>query len=201
MNKNGWMGPYAHLLPYTMESHKDKSDSELLSLSINHPSAFGIIVERYQKEFLRKITYILKDREEAEDIVQDAFVKIYMNASKFQVQEGATFKSWAYRILLNTCYTFCKKKNRDKQFLEYVEMDGDLVFSENDFDKKLDLDHILSIVSKIPVALGRMLTLTLLEGKSYEDIAEIEKLSPGAVRTRMHRAKSEFEKASKLYAK
>jgi RNA polymerase sigma-70 factor, ECF subfamily len=184
-----------------MESHSHKSDSELLALSVNHPSAFGIIVERYQKEFLRKITYILKSREEAEDVVQDAFVKIYMNASKFQVQEGATFKSWAYRILLNTCYTFCQKKNRDKQFLEYVENDADLVFMENDFEKKVELDQIMSALSKIPVAFARLITLTLIEGKTYEDIGHIEHMTPGAVRTRMHRAKLELQKVLQHYAK
>ncbi|MBX4197934.1 RNA polymerase sigma factor [Candidatus Parcubacteria bacterium] len=184
-----------------METHKEKSDSELLALSVNHPSAFGILVDRYQKEFLRKVTFILKNKEEAEDIVQDAFVKIYTHASKFKVQEGATFKSWGYKILLNTCYTYCKKKKREQQFREYIEIDADLVFSENEFEKKFDLDQTLSIISKIPVALARMLTLTLLEGKTYEDIAEIENLTPGAVRTRMHRAKREFEKIQQEYAK
>jgi RNA polymerase sigma-70 factor, ECF subfamily len=200
MDKQAWMGPYAHLC-HSMELHSQKSDSELLALSVNHPSAFGILVDRYQKEFLRKITFILKSREEAEDVVQDAFVKIYMNASKFQVQEGATFKSWAYRILLNTCYTYCAKRKRDKQFLEYVEHDADLVFAENEFEKKFDLDQIMSVISKLPVALARMLTLTLLEGKTYEDIALVEKMTPGAVRTRIHRAKREFEKIVNQYAK
>ncbi len=183
------------------EIKKERSDNELLQLSINHPSAFAILVDRYQKDFLRKITYILKNTEEAEDIVQDSFVKIYVNASKFKVQEGATFKSWAYRILLNTCFTYCKKKKREKQFLEYVADDADLVFMGDEQEKKLDLDYVLSIISKIPVTLARVMKLNVVEGKTYEDIAEIEGISVGAVRTRMHRAKSEYQKAQNIYAK
>lgn len=183
------------------ETFKDQSDNEILSLSVHIPSLFTILVDRYQKEFLRKITSILKNREEAEDIVQDAFVKIYMNASKFKVQEGATFKSWAYKILLNTCFTYCKKKKREKLFLEYVDFDSDVAFSHTDFEKRFELEQIVSVISKIPAALGRILTLTILEGKTYDDIAKIERISLGAVRTRIHRAKLEFKKAARFYAK
>jgi RNA polymerase sigma-70 factor (ECF subfamily) len=184
-----------------MQNYNEKSDSELLALSIDHPSAFALLVDRYQKEFLRKITYILKNKEEAEDIVQDSFVKIYLNAHRFKVQDVGTFKSWAYRILLNTCYTYCKKKKREKLFVQYVEDDAELVHVSDEAEKKLNLDYVLSIISKIPVALGRIMKLNLIEGKTYEDIAEVEGISVGAVRTRMHRAKLEFKNAENIYAK
>src|ERR1051326_7019238 len=45
---------------------------------------------------------IIRDREESQDIVQEAFTKIYLNAKKFKKQEGAQFSSWGYRILINT---------------------------------------------------------------------------------------------------
>ena len=84
-------------------------------------------------------------------------------------------------------------------FLEYVELDADLSFSKDDFEDKVTLDHILSVISKIPVSLGRMLKLALIEGKDYEGIAQAENISVGAVRTRMHRAKIEYHKAEKIY--
>ncbi|MES2437233.1 MAG: RNA polymerase sigma factor [Patescibacteria group bacterium] len=178
-----------------------KTDAEWLALSIDHPSAFGVLVNRYQKEFLAKVTFMLKNKVEAEDIVQEAFVKIYINAKKFKVMEGASFKSWAYKILLNTCYTHCLKQKREKQFLNSMAgEDLDLFSAQDEFEKKMDLDRVLMVISKIPQALGRILTLNIVQGKSYEDIAVEEKVSEGAIRTRIHRAKNEFKKVSKLYA-
>jgi DNA-directed RNA polymerase specialized sigma24 family protein len=54
-------------------------------------------------------------QEEAEDIVQEAFTKIYINAAKFKKQEGAQFSSWGYRILINTALTTTPKKRRSGQ--------------------------------------------------------------------------------------
>ena len=79
-------------------------DVEILQESISQPTAFALIVDRYQSAFLKKAGYILRNDDEAEDAVQDTFVKIYANANKFVEREGASFSSWAYKILLNTCY-------------------------------------------------------------------------------------------------
>jgi len=88
-------------------------DEEVLKLSVKKPSAFEVIVDRYQAAFLRKLTPMFRGFEDdASDIVQEAFVKIYINAGRFKPQPGATFKSWAYKVLLNTAFTFLKKKRR-----------------------------------------------------------------------------------------
>src|SRR3989344_8637181 len=99
------------------EELKGKSDEELLHLSLSNPSVFSLLVERYQGAFLKKGKQILKSSEEAEDAVQEAFVKIYINAGAFQKKEGASFKSWGYRIFLNQCFTVYKKLKIEKDFL------------------------------------------------------------------------------------
>ncbi len=185
-----------------MSDLHDITDSDILALSAKHPSAFGVLIDRYHKEFLRKVTSILKNEEEAEDVVQDAFIKIYNNANRYKIQPGASFKSWAYKILLNTCYTACKKKNREKLFRDQAQSeDLDLLKSDNEFESIFDRDHILSVISKIPEALAQLLRSSLIQGKTYEDIAREEGISSAAVRTRMHRAKTAFKKALQLYAK
>jgi len=83
----------------------ERSDEELLALSIKKPEVFGILLDRYQNAFLRKSQSVVFSREEAEDIVQETFTKIYTNAHRFEVVPGASFKSWGYRILLNTSFT------------------------------------------------------------------------------------------------
>jgi RNA polymerase sigma-70 factor, ECF subfamily len=174
---------------------REMSDSEVLLLAQTTPAVFEILVERYQREFMRKAFRIVRDTEEAQDIVQDTFVKMYKFAHKFKHQEGATFKSWAYTILTNTCFTYCKKRKRREQFLTRADDDMLEMFSTGmgDFEKSLDLNQVKVAVSKIPVLLGRMVTLALA-GKSQEEIAALERVPIGTVRTRLHRAKKEIQR-------
>src|SRR3989338_6258284 len=89
-----------------------KSDEEILALSVSHPSLFVLLVRAYEEPFLRKAMSIVREREEAEDIVQEAFTKIYLNAKKFKVVEGAKFSSWGSRILINPALTHYAKRKR-----------------------------------------------------------------------------------------
>ncbi len=176
-----------------------RSDEEVLAVSVTNPDSFSVLVDRYQEAFLRKANYIIKnDPETARDVVQDTFVKIYLNAEKFKVQEGATFKSWGYKILINTCFTKYKKLKGEQVFLTDLDPEiQELVPSKydiNSFEQKLDTDHVLSLISKLPVILGRVLRLYSVEGKPQKEIAKIEGISLGAVRARIHRAKKEIKK-------
>ncbi|MDO8590955.1 MAG: RNA polymerase sigma factor, partial [bacterium] len=176
-----------------------RSDEEILALSVTNPDIFSVLVDRYQEAFLRKANYIIKnDPETASDIVQETFVKIYLNAGKFQVQEGASFKSWGYKILINTCFTKYKKLKGEQVFLSDLDPEiQELVPSKydiNSFEQKLDTDYVLSFISKLPVILGRVLRLYSVEGKPQKEIAKIEGISLGAVRARIHRAKKELKK-------
>src|SRR3989344_5685244 len=99
------------------------SDEELLKHSFDKPHLFEKLLNRYEEAFLRKAYYILGTKEAAEDAVQDAFVKIYKNARRFQPQPGAGFKSWGYRILVNTCFTAYKKHKREGVFLPDLDPD------------------------------------------------------------------------------
>ncbi|MEK7575100.1 MAG: RNA polymerase sigma factor [Patescibacteria group bacterium] len=176
-----------------------ESDEVVLAASVSNPDLFTVIVDRYQEAFLRKANYIIKnDPDTARDIVQDTFVKIYANAGKFQVQEGASFKSWGYKILINTCFTKYKKIKGEQVFLSDLDPEiQELVPSKADaalYEQKLDTDYVLSLISKLPVILGRVLKLYSVDGKSQKTIAKMEGISLGAVRARIHRAKKEIKK-------
>src|SRR3989344_1239857 len=91
------------------QAEEQHSDEELLAVSVAHPSLFALLVRKYEAAFLRKALSIVREQEEAEDIVQEAFTKIYLNAKKFAPQEGASFSSWGYQILIKTplLHTIC----------------------------------------------------------------------------------------------
>jgi len=95
-----------------VEPEANLQDEEVLARSLKHPSLFALLVRKYEAPFLRKAESIIRSRETAEDIVQETFTKIYLNASKFKKQEGASFSSWGYRILINTALTHYARAKR-----------------------------------------------------------------------------------------
>lgn len=179
------------------DESQERSDEEILALSIKHPGLFAILVRRYEDAFLRKAQSIIKDPQEAEDIVQEAFTKIYINAGKFKVMEGAQFSSWGYRILINTALThYAKKKKGWEREAQLDEEIWALIPDKNlrQFEKKELVDLVASVLTRMPAPMARALSSFFIDGKTQEEIATEENLSVGAVKTRVHRAKAEFRK-------
>lgn len=179
------------------EDLSEKSDEEILALSTKHPHLFEIILDRYQSALLRKAQSVLRNPEDAEDIVQEAFSKMYLYADKFVVQEGASFKSWAYKILLNTAFTKYQKTKRERGVRVTLDPEFYESFADKEsrqFEKQEVSDYVISMLSRIPDHLARSLRLHIIEGRSQEEVAEIEGITVGAVKTRVHRAKKAFRK-------
>lgn len=176
---------------------QSQSDEEILALSVDSPVFFAVLVDRYQEAFLRRAKRIIGEREEAEDIVQEVFTKIYLNAVRFKSVPGASFKSWAYKILHNTAFTSYQKMRKRGDVMidldrEVYEMLPD-ASSASHHTKELS-DYVASVISRMPSSVGRTLKLYFLEDKSHKEIAGIEHTSIGAIKTRIHRAKKEFKK-------
>ena len=174
-----------------------KSDEELLTLSIKHPAMFSFIIKRYEEAFRRKVVRIIGDRDEVEDVLQEAFTRIYMNASKYEKRAGATFSSWAYTIVSNVALTYYAKLK--KQSLRQLSLDSDafttyLEPSEDRSEVKEKEDHVISVLVRMPQLLSRILSLHFLEDKPQEEIASKLGISVAAVKSRIHRAKREFKK-------
>jgi RNA polymerase sigma-70 factor (ECF subfamily) len=181
------------------ESYGGMSDEELLERSINAPSLFALLVDRYQAPFLRKARDVIRDEEAALDIVQEAFVKIYRYAGKFEKQEGASFSSWAYKILLNVSFSHYQKRKR--RGLTTAALSDELVAvladkgAQAHGEKRELADYIGSVMKTLPEPFVRVLGRYFLEGRSQAEIAEEEGVTVGAIKTRMHRAKIAFRKA------
>jgi RNA polymerase sigma-70 factor, ECF subfamily len=181
----------------SLEEARDMSDEEVLLLSVQHPGFFALLVQKYEEPFLRKALRIVGGREEAEDVVQEAFVKIYLNAAKFKKQEGASFSSWGYRIVVNTALTHYQKQKRAGT--NNVPLDEEiwaLIPDKNlrQFEKKELTDMVASVLTRMPPLLARALTAFFIEGKPQEEMAIEAGVSVGAIKTRVHRAKIEFKK-------
>ena len=176
-------------------------DEKILFLAQKKPEVFEILVDRYQNAFIRKALHILGRREDAEDIVQETFVKIFLHADKFKVQEGASFKSWGYKILINTCFTHSKKLklNRERFFQLDPELEGILPDKNSAFEKYTLAEYIMSVTSQMPGAFAKVLENYFIKGIPQKELAKQESVSISAIKTRVHRAKKMFKKISNSF--
>jgi len=183
---------------FEKEDFNSKKDEEILTLSIKNPSLFAIIVDRYEEAFLRKSKSIIGNREEANDIVQEAFTKIYLNAGRFQPVPGASFKSWAYKILINVTFTWYGKLKKDREAVFRLDPELDEILPDkkasSEFDRVATRDYVISILVRIPDSFSRALKSYFIDGKTQKEIAEEEGVSIEAIKTRICRAKKEFKK-------
>ncbi len=173
-------------------------DEEILTKSFSEPEVFAEIVRRYETAFLRRAERILHHREAAEDVVQDTFTKIYLHGRSFKKQEGASFKSWAYRILFTTALSRYRKERRDRD--ARIDIDPELaeLLGEDGGGAAVRLmqeesDLVSRILPKLPASLARVLELMYWKGLSGEEIAKEEGISHEAARARVHRAKKKFK--------
>ena len=176
---------------------EELSDEEILRLSQREPDVFAVLVTRYEDAFLRKAKHILFAKEDAEEVVQDTFTRIYIYADRFKPQEGASFSSWAYAILIRLCYTRYAKMKKTRERTQNLEPEA--------YERIADVDHfmedlsirseVLAALSKLPETAARILRLQFIEGKTQEEIATLEQSSIPAVKTRVHRAKKLFKQA------
>lgn len=182
---------------------REKPDEEVLAASLRYPSLFELIVERYQTAFVRKATGIVRDRDAAHDIVQDTFLKIYKNAAKFQKREGASFKSWAYKILINTGITqYHKEKRRsgtevhlDPEVYEAVARDDSRIE-----DQLGDRERVADALLKVPAHFARVLESYYLRDKSQKAIAADERVTVDTVKMRLFRARKLLKDVLQEYA-
>lgn len=173
-------------------------DEDILKASLNEPALFELLVEKYHDPLMRAAWRVVHGREEAEDIVQEAFVKIYKNAHKFEKQEGIEFKSWAYKVTINTAITHYRKLKRGEFLSEdpsiYQEAGQEELADVRIFSKTDARAAVADTLQQMPDHLRTVLEHYYMEDKSYRTIADEEGISISTLKMRLFRAKKMFKK-------
>lgn len=173
----------------------DFKDEELVWKSLENPKLFEFFVDKYRDSFLRTAGRVLKSGEEAEEVVQDAFVKIYFNARKFQKKKGIEFKSWAFKILMNCVFSRYRKLKRtfgDSEYLDELLYIEDRV-SASDFSQKEKRDEIESVLLKMPEDLSDLMREHYLTDQPYAKISVSRNISIPALKMKLFRARKKFK--------
>ncbi|MBN1222509.1 MAG: RNA polymerase sigma factor [Candidatus Aminicenantes bacterium] len=143
-------------------------------------SAYRMIYERYEQPLLRTACRMLGRQQDAEDAVQDAFMKLYRGIHGFR--KGARFSSYLFRILFNACTDILRKRKR-----AVVQEFDDTVHSTH---SSHEIRHsIVQAVGMLPTQMRMCFTLFEVEQFTQEEIAEMLGISTGSVKSSVHRAR------------
>lgn len=184
-----------------MWAHKEicigLTDNEIISKSLEDMKYFACLYERFENRLLR---YTLKisnaSTEEAMDILQDSFIKIWINLNEFD--NNLKLSSWLYRIVHNETVSFCRKKKSFGKNNKVVIDDNIKVTYDNelldDFEEEDNYIITDKVLNSLPLKYKEILVLKFLERMSYKDISDVLKIPEGTVAIRINRAKKMFKK-------
>jgi RNA polymerase sigma factor (sigma-70 family) len=155
--------------------------------------AYGELVERHKDKAMTLALRMLKDRPEAEEALQDAFVRAFKALPRFEWK--ASFSTWLYRIVYNVCATSLSKRSddvhlslddTDEQFLDVAsdEPAPDAVFERREFH-----DMVAGEIERLPETYAEILALFFVNDQSYEQIVEITGLPLATVKVRLFRGR------------
>lgn len=164
--------------------------------------AFEELIKDYKKSAYNIALRVLRNVEDAEDASQEALIKVYKNIQNFNMQ--STFKVWMYRIVVNTCLDFKRKKIINAVSIdENIDLGGNNelhreiaddsgnpdVLVEKNFNNKLVNDA----VNKLDDEYKTIIVLRDIQGFSYSEIAEILSCNLGTVKSRLNRARKSLK--------
>lgn len=175
-----------------MNDSKKFSDEELVEkVRAGERDLYAVIIERYQNKLLRYVMYLLRDEHKAVDVVQETFIKAFVNLNSFKV--SMKFSSWIYRITHNEAMNAISKYKHEIPMPEDVDFESD----ENieDTIRKEEVKEMTNkCLAQMPVLYAEPLALFFIEERSYEEISDILRIPIGTVGTRINRAKALMKK-------
>jgi RNA polymerase sigma-70 factor (ECF subfamily) len=178
-------------------------DSEVVAAYLGGDHrAFDTLVERYQRRLLNFVFRTIGDRERAEDLVQEVFIRVHRHLHRFD--QTKKFSTWIYTIASNLAKNELRNRSRNPLVLfQTIKKNWDadhrpLQFEDHhyrpdDLFRKRHLRELVEwAVAQLPEHHRMVFVLRELEGKTYEEIADITDCNLGTVKSRLNRARHRF---------
>ena len=173
-------------------------DRKLIELAQEgNEESFSELVRRYQSKVFSMALNFTRDRETADDLSQEIFLKAYLALPKFRFK--SEFGTWLYRVALNHVRDFLRKKGRIKEVS--LEEIGEISVSDEGIEKREKEREeertkrlLRASVETLPPKYRIVLTLRDIQGLAYDEISRVLKVSPGTVDSRLHRARKMLRK-------
>lgn len=181
------------------------TDEQLIArFQLGDVQAFDILVRRYKDQLLNFIYRFVGNRSDAEDIVQETFLRVYKN--KHYYKEIAKFSTWVYTIAGNLAKTELRRRKRHKIFSvsNFIneERDYDIPDKEHSPEKKVDSSIqetiIQKAIEKLPIKFKEVIILRDIQGFAYEEISQILNIPLGTVKSRVNRGRLKLQEDLKF---
>jgi len=180
----------------------------ILRLKKNDEIAFGFLVDLFSKKVYNTCVGMLQNLEDAQDVTQEIFITIHLNVKDFK--EESSLSTWIYRISVNKCLEFIRKKNRKKRsgiFRSIFSFDGEqAIENHSDFSHPgIQLENkersiiLFKAIGLLPEQQQTAYILHKVEQVSYNEIAVIMEVSLSAVESLLFRAKQNLKKHLATY--
>ena len=178
-------------------------DSLLINKAQNgDEGAFNFLMTKYYQRVYASLYSFTKSKEDSEDIAQQTFVKVWQQINSFR-GESALF-TWIYRIAINLAKNYVASSAYKKQKINISSDSVEIDFPsyenpENSLMHLESLNGIKSYVDQLPESLRTAFTLREVDGKSYEEIANITNTPIGTVRSRIHKGREMLDQTFSKY--
>jgi RNA polymerase sigma-70 factor (ECF subfamily) len=189
----------------TRLDHRNTEEAALVRrVQAQDEMAFREIVDRYQAKVFSIIYGILRNRNDAEDIAQQVFAKIYFSIKNFDFR--SSLLTWIYKITVNECYDYLRKKRVRKLVYESDFTAEDSLLMENsepsmDLKAPVDVqlaqrDLITKLLSKISDEDRSLILLKEVEGHSVEELSQMTGMNENTIKVKLFRARQKLVKAA-----
>jgi RNA polymerase sigma-70 factor (ECF subfamily) len=189
----------------TRLDHRNTEEAALVRrVQAQDEMAFREIVDRYQAKVYSIIYGILRNRNDAEDIAQQVFAKIYFSIKNFDFR--SSLLTWIYKITVNECYDYLRKKRVRKLVYESDFTAEDSLLMENsepsrDLKAPVDVqlaqrDLITKLLSKISDEDRSLILLKEVEGHSVEELSQMTGMNENTIKVKLFRARQKLVKAA-----
>ncbi len=180
-------------------------------LNLKSTVAYSKLVDDFQQKVFATCISFVPNKEDAEDIAQDVFVEVYNSIHKFK--GDSKLSTWIYRITTNKCLEFIRKKSTKKRFAFLQSITGNAIpMDKTDYFTEMNHPGILlenkelnatlfMAINRLPESQSVIFTLHKVDGKSYQEVAEITNKSLSSVESVMFRAKKNLQKILENYYK
>lgn len=171
-------------------------------------AALAILVEKYKRLVYRVAVQITKNHEDANDVMQDTFLKVYESIHSFR--KDAAFETWLYRIVVNHATNLVKRRERRRESplsgTSEMEIHPDLTRATDlannphlNLERKERQRWVTQAVNSLPLKQRTVVILHEFEGLTHPEIASILNCSEGTVRSRLHYARHKLRNLLKPY--
>ncbi|UII26687.1 RNA polymerase sigma factor [Fulvivirga maritima] len=170
---------------------KNIHESIIKSCLAGNRQAYGQLYQLYSKAMFNVCLRMVNDRNDAEDVLQDAFVSAFNGLSGYK--GDSTFGAWLKRIVINKSINFIQKRK-----LEFDELDSDKEYEVEEKGGQSDainyqVDLIKEAMRKLPDGYRVVFSLYLLEGYDHSEISDILKISESTSKSQLNRAKAKLK--------